>query len=533
MLNVVIVNAPTKRSTVQAFIRSRGIKDFQLVTDASELFQYLMTGTCNVHVFDFYLDMSIINTISDMKESINRLNIYVPDSRVGKPYLTLTDNVAVMPSEVDFLSWFWDQNACALTNVLQCEAAGKPFFMFDLPQKPINPDLMLLYIRPKKIKARYANSSGKIINAKVQQLGVSAYMKGKPIQPTLATRRQAGIFSDEHRVLDLPQPIEEEEVHPIVKEPKPKKEKKVKPPKPPKQPKAPKPPKPEKPKKEPRPTVIKEPAPEYDETPVDVVDMEQVHGKFSEVEAQQAERAKIDMSELEALTSSQEEQVSEQVEEPVEEPEVEPVENTAQESADGPEAEAESEPEPEPEPEPARRKRPKVEINMDSAEGEVQKITPHSSKMGGLNLNRIKVSTASTIEDYMVQNGYIDQITCNQLLKEVRDAKAMGKNIRIGDLAVQKGYIELEDLVKITAKVFRMEIIGWSQLESMKVDYSDFTPERCRELKFFRTEDDAQGNVQIIVSASAMTLDNAIKRLYDNPRIRYTLDEYIERKLEM
>lgn len=516
MLNVVVVNAPTKKTTVQQFIKSRGVKDFQLVNDATELFQYLMTGTCNVHVFDFFLDMSLINMINDMKESINVLNIYVPDSRIGKPYLTLTDNVSVMPSEVDFLSWFWDQGTCSLNNVLACEAAGKPFYLLNLPQKPMRPKRMLLYISPKKIPAVYANSSGKVIKTKVEQLGVKAFVKGVPITPELATRRQAGIFGEEHRVLDLPQPVEDIPAAPV--EEKPVKPKREKPPKPPKPEKVPKPkkepkPKPEKPAKEPKPE-----KPVYGKGLDEVVDTNLVNGSFEDSSSHIDTSEVIDTSELD-LTNTPSEEVAVEPE-VAPEPEVEP--------------EVVKEPEPEPEPEaPKAPRRPKIEINLDAESKGPEKIAPNASRITGLNINRMKISTASTVEDYMVQNGYIDQKTCNELLLEVKRAKTDGKIIRIGDLAAQRGLITLEDLVHITAKVYRMEIIGWDQLESMEVDYSDFTPDRCRQLKFFRTKDDASGNVQIIVSASATTLDSAIRRLYDNPRIRYTLDEYIDKKLEV
>ena len=50
-------------------------------------------------------------------------------------------------------------------------------------------------------------------------------------------------------------------------------------------------------------------------------------------------------------------------------------------------------------------------------------------------------------------------------------------------------------------------------------------------MKFFRAPDDTQGNVRIVCSMSAPTLDASIRRLFDSPRILYTLDAYVVKKL--
>ena len=71
MLNVILTNKPNKRDLLDRFIRSRGISNFIIITEAADIGSILSDimitsdSTFNLHIFDYYGDLSIVNTIRD------------------------------------------------------------------------------------------------------------------------------------------------------------------------------------------------------------------------------------------------------------------------------------------------------------------------------------------------------------------------------------------------------------------------------------------------------------------------------------
>ncbi len=639
MQNLVVINQPNRMNTVKRFIKSRGLQRYSVITTATELMEALLVETSNVYMFDFYLDIPMVNTLADMKDSVNTLMVFVPEARIGNTYLNLTDNIHVMPDEVPMLMYMWDTPATSLQNVLAARAAGTPFCRVSLPNTNVRPSSIHLDITPRQVKATYSMTSGKVVQDKVKQIQIGVKIKGKPIlEDEYDVRKQIGIFNDVSHNLDLPcidgesmeyvaqeisdQPISSGFSFPfdfsfLAREPKPKKEKPVKQPKPKKEKpvKQPKPKK-EKPVKQPKPkrensvpvsdeifeqisdtmpevgvtmevtaahefvkdagkkveNVISQ-APESKEvsevTPVEKkhhklfgkksdstkpvssqddeptgnfdvlgstvsdVNMTQVFGSISAAQKVAASEIDVDIKEAEKLLSDGKAATDKSLESVRNRGKASKIQedNKADDEKSKPVQEKHLE-EIEPKPVKTERKveekpRERIKIDLSQSVKEEQSAPVRKRRLSGL-----KSSAYSTVEDYMVGNEIITAKQKMEINSELNRRRQLGDSgCRFYDLIIEKELCEPEDMVQIISKVNRMEILNWRQISSMEPIFDEFQLDHCKKLKFFRAPDDSQGNVRIVCSLSAPSLDSSIRRLFDNPRILYTLDQYVMEKL--
>lgn len=641
MQNLLVINQPNRINAVKRFAQSRGLQRYSIIKDSGELMRSLLVETSNVYVFDYFLDMPLVNTLADMRDSVNTLMVFVPEARIGNIYLNLTDKIHVMPDEVALLQWMWDTQATSLQNVLACRAAGTPFCMVSMPDMNIRPDQIQVNVRPRQIKATYSMTSGAVVSSRVNQLQVGIRFKGKPIlQDEYDVRNQVGIFSSASRVADMPEcdlagddyvaqqvssepikggfsfpfsfsfpkPTPKPKKEKPVKEPKPKKEKPVKPPKPKK----------EKPVRKPKNEPVQEPpieetpltpipteeaanagmqvttAPEWatapketekntpweapqfshedgkpkehklpwgthtkkpkqeaaDEEPTGTLDvrgsttsdvnMEQVFGVVSAKDKEAAAKQEIDTSEAdELLKQSKEAEEAQKAEAAAAKAAREEAERLEREKKEREKAEQQAtehpatEPQPETTSTPTPAKKDRITIDLSAATTATDAAPQRDEQRSRMKrrFSNLKSSTYSSVEDYMVGNNMITAKQKMELMSELNMLRQSGQSVRFYDLVLKHNLCEPEDMVQIIAKVNRMEILGWKQVENLTPIFDEFQLDHCKKLKFFRAPDDSQGNVRIVCSLSASSIDSSIRRLFDTPRILYTLDQYVVEKL--
>lgn len=630
MQNLLVINQPNRINAVKRFAQSRGLQRYSIIKDSGELMRSLLVETSNVYVFDYFLDMPLVNTLADMRDSVNTLMVFVPEARIGNIYLNLTDKIHVMPDEVALLQWMWDTQATSLQNVLACRAAGTPFCMVSMPDMNIRPDQIQVNVRPKQIKATYSMTSGAVVSSRVNQLQVGIRFKGKPIlQDEYDVRNQVGIFSSANRVADMPEcdlagddyVAQQVSSEPIKggfslpfsfslpkPAPKPKKEKPVKEPKPKK----------EKPVRKPKNEPVQEhpieetpftlipaeeatnagmqvtAAPEWATSPKEIekntdweapqfshedgkskenklpwaihtkkpkqevaaeeptgildvhgsttsdVNMEQVFGVVSAKDKEAAAKQEIDTSEAdELLKQSKEAEEAQKVEAAAAKAAREEAERLEREKKEREKAEQQANAQPiaEPQPEttstPAPAKKDRITIDLSAATTATDAAPQRDEQRSRMKrrFSNLKSSTYSSVEDYMVGNNMITAKQKMEIMSELSMLRQSGQSIRFYDLVLKHNLCEPEDMVQIIAKVNRMEILGWKQVENLTPIFDEFQLDHCKKLKFFRAPDDSHGNVRIVCSLSASSIDSSIRRLFDTPRILYTLDQYVVEKL--
>ena len=118
-------------------------------------------------------------------------------------------------------------------------------------------------------------------------------------------------------------------------------------------------------------------------------------------------------------------------------------------------------------------------------------------------------------------------------MKRIQSNRNASRDAQFGDQALSRGLITEEQLIKAISSINSIEVLPWELIEPMELDFSFFSIEKCLEYKFFKikTTRDTE-SVQLVASTSISNLNSEVKRLFDNPRIRYTLDTFITKKLE-
>ena len=505
MLNIILTTKPSKQRNIERFIRSRGIVNFVTVFDSQELYDCLLTNTCNLHIFDYHRDMSIINIIRDLRDNANSIRVYVTSIEHAKPYLALTDDIFVLPDEFNAMSFFWDSEACNIRNVMAFNTMGIDFCKIQSPTKTGSTKKLFISIAMKDVPLRYKTADGRVVNTKGPQLTLACRSKAIDLSRLLKTRDQSKVYKRTKPDLStLPDSPVEEEQKPLAEPETPKPKKEPNPPKPPKPKKEPKPPKPPKPKKEPPVKDVHFKADKklngFSEITADVEDA------VLEVETEEQKAARAEaLAEVEAMTKRTEaiaeDTKTETVKEPESEPEIVPK---------------------------AKRKVAPAPISFgDFAGGGETRST-------ALQRRKFTITTScDSIAQYCLENNYISKEDHDELMKRIQSNRNASRDAQFGDQALSRGLITEEQLIKAISSINSIEVLPWELIEPMELDFSFFSIEKCLEYKFFKikTTRDTE-SVQLVASTSISNLNSEVKRLFDNPRIRYTLDTFITKKLE-
>lgn len=205
MQNIVVINKRSKQKVIEQFIKSRGIINYMVVDTADEVFDSLLLGVCNLHIFDFIMDMSIINAIHELRDRANIIKVYVTSIESAQPYLSLTDDIQIMPEEFDIMSFFWDNPACNVRNVMAFAAMGKNSLSIYLPKEIGETQQMSVDIETKKIPVKYENSEGKSIKTDGAQIVLTCKTKSQDKSEKYKVRVQSDVYTSKDRTLeDLP-----------------------------------------------------------------------------------------------------------------------------------------------------------------------------------------------------------------------------------------------------------------------------------------------------------------------------------------
>ena len=259
MKRLVFVNSAVRVQYIKEFMRLKGIEKYTLLQSSKEFREELLVNAADVYIFDFYLDASIIEALMDFYDNVNTLHVHAESIRVAKAYSRLTQDVFIIPDEVNFFIHFWEAGFCRLENALICESAGKPVLHVRRPEGLIiKTKRMRVDLTQSKVPTICMDSMGKQLKIKADQMQVTLRPAGLFAKPEVLVRKQPKLGSKldqtaipEYKPVPAPPPKPPKPVKP-PKPPKPVKEKPVKPPKPVKE-KPVKPPKPPKPLKEPKP----------------------------------------------------------------------------------------------------------------------------------------------------------------------------------------------------------------------------------------------------------------------------------------
>lgn len=495
MQNIVLTNKPNKRGILERFIRSRGISNFIVFTETADigalLSDMLVTSdeAFNLHVFDYFGDLSITNTIRDYRDQINLLRIYVTSIEDARPYLTLTDDVFVMPNEYNVLMYFWDSDACRAKNVSAFDLMNIDYFKVVTPTTLGKTNQLAIDINTQKIPLKYRTASGSIVETTGPQIVVTCKAKSKEVRSYFDTRQQEEVYKHGNRDLaDLPAEVVEVAA-PVVKA---------------------------KSVEMPREPVVKE-------KPDKVKPEKQTIQKPEKGESDKRKNGIISIFGRLRLKENEHEQVPDTVELNAAEPLVEPITEPVVE-----------EPAPSKVSEPAKPKEEKhrTEADLPAYIGFSNVKSGKEAAVGKASTHRFSLAEVyDSISQYCIEKKFIDASVGADLIKELSGRPS--RDAAFGNTALERGLITEDQLIEAITQVNHIEILSWEQIEPMELDFTYFSSDKCREFKFFKLKDKSvEDTAQIICAFSLSSIHPEVRRLFDNPRIQYTLDTYITRKLE-
>lgn len=529
MTHVIITNMVSKRKVIENFMRSHDITNFIIFTETTELGELIQAmmvtsnETFNLHIFDFFGDISLTNAIRDYRDQINALSVFVSCIDDAKPYMTLTERVFILPDEYNIMSYFWDSDACLAKNVIAFETSGLNFFKLNLPDNLGKPKQLSIDVTTQLVPLKYKAANGMIVDTRGSQIVVDCKARTTDIKTKLKTRNQEIVYEREQPNLDdlAAEPLKEHEPVPEpTKEPiKPKpaltKKKKVKPPKPIKE------------KKE---KAVKS---QVERGSSDKVDKNTVFSSFfaklstkeePQIEEAQAEKSEVAVEDnslaeqLRAKLKNRVETTTHYVDDVQEESEnVQPIENNKQTDTIKNEIAKDSEP---------KSSKYMTYIGFNNVKHGTEMSTGKASSFRfGLE------EVYDSIAQYLVEKSLISKEDAAALSAEV-EGKA-SKDALFGNLALERGFITDSQLIEAVTTVNHIEILHWDVIAKMDLDFTYFEVDKCKQFKFFKLKD-APGSdrVRIICAFSITSIHPEVRRLFNNPRISYTLDEYIARRLE-
>lgn len=494
MQNIVVTNKKSKRKAIESFIASRGITAYIILDNSDDLFDSLLIETCNLHVFDYLLDMSLVNTIHDLRDRVNVLQVFVTSTANARPYLTLTDDVFVMPEEYDIMQFFWDSPVCNAQNVLAFESANRKPVQVSLPLDLGATKRLAVEVKTSEVSLTYETPDGDAKKTKGVQIEVFSKAKAADLSDKLKVRHQEGIYDT--NTFSSPSVSEPKVVHESKSliDPEPAVEHK------------------------PTTESLTEPAallePTLEALPKPLAESEPVN----EPETDVVEPVQETVAEPKPDTTSVFEQVTEQKPEP--------------EIRSKPKFRfgfrSKSKPEPKPKPEPAV---PKAYESFGSFTGGNISLGSGARKAR----KRTLTVTYDTIASYCLANGFISHQDHDVLMEELKDKPS--KNMLFGDIALERNLITDEQLISAIGAVMNIGVMSWAEVKDIKPDYSMLLRERCQKYKLFKADNStvpgADEDMDILIATTSLINGaDEMSRMFEQPIFRYTLDKYIKRKLE-
>lgn len=560
MKRLVFVNSNTKLSKIKAFMHMKGIEKYTLLESSRDFREELLINAADIFIFDYYGDIQVIESLMDFVDHVNELSVYAESIHIGKMYSRLSENVFVLPDEIDLFMHFWETPACTLKNALLSDVCDKPTFYVRRPEGLIvKTKKMQVLLDQTLIPVRYMNNIGKAERGKVSQLQVTLKPRGWFVKPEVMVRHQSkfgerpAVEQTEYTPLPVAKP--ELPVKPTkpakpVKE-KPTKEKKPKPPKPIKEP-----------RKTKRVAIAEDPV-------VDTVyvkanekgsgrDHVQISDEFdntlilldnttsSEDISVEELSASIDGAKAEDFVSTENddenipEGISESEEETIEEP-IETVEESV-ESAEIMEETALAVSEQKPKKglfgglfcgSSKKEKKSKNERFFEKTDVEWGSAEIEDTQEIGYAIHAYRAHIITKIEDYMLSEKYLTPSQKQQVQEEFnRRQVAQGGDIKFGDIALEMGFIEEEKYCDCISGFRNIEVLHWAHLQKLPVVVDRFNRESYSMERFFETSPTVDGRVRIIASVNSKAIDEKIRKYAEGCVIQYTIDSYITKKLK-
>ena len=115
-------------SSVKQWLYITGRNDALIIDDVDDLFNEILIDSYDLIIFDYKMDLELIDTLRTLDGKYESIQVFVANSKIGEAYLSVTENISVLPKSLNLMVYLWQHPAFSLGNIINAEEAGKDVF---------------------------------------------------------------------------------------------------------------------------------------------------------------------------------------------------------------------------------------------------------------------------------------------------------------------------------------------------------------------------------------------------------------------
>ncbi len=118
-------------SSVKQWLYIKDKSDALIIDDVDDLVNEVLLDSYDIIVFDYKMDITLIDTLRTLDGKYSSIQVFVANTRIGEAYLSVTENISVLPKSLNLMVYLWQHPAFSLGNMLNAEEASKEVFSVD------------------------------------------------------------------------------------------------------------------------------------------------------------------------------------------------------------------------------------------------------------------------------------------------------------------------------------------------------------------------------------------------------------------
>jgi len=132
-VKIVYVSSMRDISSIKTFLSLKGLDNkYTLFTDKEDLLNELLIWKADVFIFMYDNDdYALVEELKTMQDFILNLYVFTNKTRIAKPFISLTENIFIMPKNLNLMLYLWESPVFSLDNMLTAEENGIETFSVD------------------------------------------------------------------------------------------------------------------------------------------------------------------------------------------------------------------------------------------------------------------------------------------------------------------------------------------------------------------------------------------------------------------
>ena len=125
---LVYLTSQLDRSSVNQWLYVTGKSDAFFIEEVDALLDEVLAYAYDIIVFDYNMNVELIDALRSIEGKYESIQVFVANSKIGEAYLTITENISVIPKALNLMVYLWQHPAFTLGNILNAEEVNKDVF---------------------------------------------------------------------------------------------------------------------------------------------------------------------------------------------------------------------------------------------------------------------------------------------------------------------------------------------------------------------------------------------------------------------